>query len=189
MSKLVTNQLGHRDGYGTVTLLENNSIVSVGPGTIYAPGTVIQSKTSLSGPAAQTISSLTPVAVSGLSVTIAPNFSNSLMVVMGQIQSNSPHVSSFAVYRNAAVTVSTSGFSNLNQPDMQFTTYTGTDVTAQSWVWPIMHFETAGTTGNITYQVYATAGWNGTARALVINNRVAADMAGFSHITVMEVAQ
>lgn len=189
MSKLIANQIAHRAGTGIVSVAADNRIVSTGPGSIYAPGTVLQVKTSSSGPAAQTISSAAPVAITGLSITIAPYFANSLMVITGQIQANSPHVSSFSIYRDGAATVDTTGFTNSNQPNMQFTTFDNADVTSRSWVWPIMHFETANTTGNITYQAYATAAWAGTPRSLVINNRVSADMAGFSHITVMEVAQ
>lgn len=174
----------------TIVSMSGRGTIKVDPTNIlYAPGHAIQVQSVMIGPATQTISSATPVAVTGLSIAFTPKNANSLILIMCQISSNSPHVSSFAIYKNAAATVSTTGYTNSNEANMQITTYVGTDVTSELWAWPIMHQELAGNTTARTYQVYASAAWAGTPRSLIINNRGSVDMASFSYMTIMEIAQ
>lgn len=98
-------------------------------------------------------------------------------------------VTSFGVYRDGVATVSTSGFTNTNQPNMQVTMHTGNAANASNiFRHPVFHYEVAGA-GERTYQIYATDGWSGTANALYINNRADNDMTSFSHMIVMEIAQ
>ena len=180
MSKIQTNTIQSRTG-STITIPSNNRL--------YAPGHTLQAQAVISGPAIQTIVSATPVAVTGLSISFTPVSANSLILVECQISSNSPYVSSFGIFKNAASTVSTSGQTNNNEANMQITTYVGVDVTSHLWCWPIHWSETAGSITARTYQVYATSSWAGTNRTLTINNRPSNDMASFSYMTVTEIAQ
>jgi hypothetical protein len=180
MSTVVTNRIQSRTG----------SVITVPAGNrLAAPGHVLQVSAVTIGPTVQTISSATPVAVTGLSIAFTPFSASSLILVDCQISSNSPHVSSFGVYKDGAVTVSTSGQTNGNQDNMQITTYVGADTTDHLWCWPIQWSETAGSVVARTYQIFATAAWVGTPRTLTINNRPSNDMASFSFMTVTEIAQ
>jgi len=174
----------------TIVSTSGRGAIMVDPtNTLYAPGHAIQTQNVIIGPASQTISSATPVGVTGLSIAFTPKNANSMILITSQVSSNSPHVSSFAIYKNGAATVSTSGYTNSNEPNMQVTTYLGTDVTSELWSWSLMWYELAGNTTARTYQVYASAAWAGTPRALQINNRSSNDMASFSYMTIMEIAQ
>lgn len=173
----------------TITVPVNNAIVASSNGSLVAPGTLLQSQFARSGPTRQTISSATPVAVTGLSITIAPLYANSLILVSAQIQSNYTYVCSFAVFKDGVSMVSTSGQTNSNEANMNFTTYLGTNRTNEFWSMPLRFSETAGSTDARTYQIYATSAWQGTPTTLYINNRDSSDMAAFSYMTVMEIAQ
>jgi hypothetical protein len=180
MSRIQTNTIQSRTG-SVITIPSNTRL--------YAPGHTLQVQTVISGPAIQTIVSATPVAVTGLSIAFTPFSANSLILVECQISANSPHVSSFGIFKNAATTVSTAGQTNNNEANMQITTYMNADDSSQLWSWPIHWNETAGSTTARTYQVYATASWAGVNRTLTINNRPSNDMASFSFMTVTEIAQ
>jgi hypothetical protein len=171
-------------------LLANDNVITVPSGhTLYAPGSVVQVQTASSGPLAQTISSLSPVSITGLSINFTPKFANSKIVIQAQISTSATYVSSFAVYKNNAATVSTSGFNNVNEPNMQVTTYFGGS-SGPDFLYsiPLHHFENAINTTTRTYDVRATSGWGGTVYTLRINDR-GSDMASFSHMTITEVAQ
>ena len=155
-------------------------------------GSVIQVQTAVSGPARQTITSAAgsaPQAVTGLSVTIIPRFADSRILIQAFVAGSATHVHSLAIFKDGAATVSTSGQTNNNYPNMQVTTYIGTSSTDYMQVWPVTHVETAGTTTARTYQVYALSRWQNTAYNTYINNRASNDMASFSHIIVYEIAQ
>jgi hypothetical protein len=148
---------------------------------------VVQYLYAISGPARQTISSLTPVIISGLSLTITPKYNNSLIVIEGVILSSNTHVSSYGVFKDGATTVSTAGQSNLNEANMQVTNYIGSGTTSELWTIPIRHHEISSTLLARTYDIRATAGWGGTIYSLYINNRDDNNMAGFSYMIVKEI--
>ena len=181
MSTLRVNTLDGATGGGLITVASGAAM--------YAPGSTVQTLFARSGPTKQTISSATPTAVTGLSVTITPKAASSIIYIQCQISTNAAWVASFGVFRDGAKTVSTSGFNNQNEDGMQFTIHDGSDVTSRLWCFPLMHYETAGSTTARTYQVYATTAWQGSTRNLTINDRDSSDMASFSYMTVMEIAQ
>lgn len=180
MSKVRTNELSASTG-NVIRLTNGNSL--------HMNGMVVQVQTATSGPTRQTISSTTPVAVDGLVIDFTPKFADSLIVVKAQIQSSLTHVSSFGIFRNGAKTIDTGTAVNNNEPDMQVTSYIGSSSTSELYSMPISWSEIAGDTLTRTYQVYATAGYTGTIHNLYINNRGGNDMAGFSHMYIMEIAQ
>lgn len=176
---------------GTLDGATGGGMITVAAGaSMYAPGSTVQTLFARSGPAKQTIASYTPVAVTGLSVTITPKSASSIIYIQCQISSNCSYVSSFGVFKDGAKTVSTTGYTNLNESGMQFTIYPNQDTAGTLWCFPLMHYEVAGSTTARTYQVYATAGWSDNSiRNLTINDRDSSDMASFSYMTVMEIAQ
>ena len=139
-----------------------------------------------SGPTTQTISSTTPVTITGLSVNYTPAGTNTTIFIFANINHSRSHVLSFAIYKDGLPTVSTTGFVNNNQPDMQVTYYTGEDAgtIVNSH---LMHYEVSGSTAPRIYDVRGTASWNNNTRALYIDNRNSGDMAAFSHMVLMEV--
>jgi hypothetical protein len=147
---------------------------------------VVQIKTAMSGPARQVISSITPVALTGLSISFTPKYTSSIIIIEAQIITNLAYVSSFGVFRDGVATVNTTGQTNTNEPNMQSTTFTGSTTTDWLWSLPLLYSEISGSTNTRTYQIFGTSGWSNTAYSLIINNRNANDMASFSHMTVME---
>lgn len=181
MSTLRVNTLDGATGGGLITVASGASM--------YAPGSIVQMQFARSGPTKQTISSATPTAVTGLSVSITPKSASSIIFIQCNISTNAPYVSSFGVFKDGAKTVSTTGFTNNNEDGMQFTLYSGQTTVNHLYYLPLMHYETAGSTTARTYQVYATSAWTGGVYNLTINDRADTDMASFSYMTVMEVAQ
>jgi hypothetical protein len=147
---------------------------------------VVQIKTAMSGPARQVISSITPVGLTGLSISFTPKYTSSIIIIEAQIITNLAYVSSFGVFRDGIATVNTTGQTNTNEPNMQSTTFTGSTTTDWLWSLPLLYSEISGSTNTRTYQIFGTSGWSNTAYSLIINNRNANDMASFSHMTVME---
>ena len=148
---------------------------------------VVQYLYAISGPARQTISSITPVAISGLSLTITPKYNNSLIVIEGVLLSSNSYVSSYGVFKDGVATVSTTGQTNSHEPNMQLTNYIGSTTTDELWSVSIRHHEISSTLLARTYDIRATSGWAGVANALYINNRLSNDMAGFSYMIVKEI--
>lgn len=147
---------------------------------------VVNFATAISGPAAQTISSITPVTITGLSVTYTPAGSNTTIFIFANISHSLSNVLSFGIFKDGVATVSTAGTTNNNEPNMQATYYLGNNagLIVNSH---LMHYENSGGTATRTYDVRATAAWNNTIAALYINNRSSLDMACFSHMVIMEI--
>ena len=148
---------------------------------------IVQHLSAIAGPARQDITSATPVAITGLSITITPKYTDSIILVKANIVGNQNHVTSYAVYRDGAATVSTSGYTNTNYPNMQATSYKGFSNTNYLEDFPMMHYETSGSTTSRTYAIYGLASWSSTNYSLMINNRSSNDMASFSYMEVFEV--
>jgi hypothetical protein len=170
-----------------------NNIISMGEfsrnsaGGFKVPGTIIQVKTAQTTSVRQTISSASPVAITGLSIAFTPFFQDSRIVIMANISGSHTYVNSYGVFKNGVATVSTSGQSNNNEPNMHVTQYTGSTTSEYIYQVPIVHTELAGSTTARTYAIYGTSAWSGTAYPLYINNRGSNDMASFSHMTIFEV--
>ena len=170
------------------TTAAGNKITASSGHVLVIPGQPLQVLTATSGPAAQTIASTTPVAVTGLSVSITPKNANSTILIQATLNCNLPWVPSLGIFKDGAATVSTSGYTNNNEANMQVTIHDGADVTDRIWTIDVNHVERAASTAARTYQVYATSAWGGSTRNFIINNRSGSDMAGFSYMWVMELA-
>ena len=141
----------------------------------------------------QSIASTTPVAINGLSITITPKYSNSLIVIQGMITSSWTYVASMTIYRNGAPLIANHGGNNNSGsgPIGLFTFYDQGISSGSSSVTPLpaLYVDTPGTTGSFTYQFYANAAWSGSASTMYINNRDNQDMLGTSWMTVTEIKQ
>lgn len=152
------------------------------------PGTIIQMQTAEAGPARQTISSLTPVAITGLSINFTPRNSTSKIVIQAYVNASHTHVASYGIFEDGSVTYNTSGYTNTNEGNMDFTHYIGSS-SADYMVGTTFHTVLdASSTTTRTYQVYGTSAWNGTLYNLYINNRASNDMASASRMIIYEIA-
>ena len=156
------------------------------------PGTVIQMASASAGPARQTITSGTPVVITGLSVDFTPRKSDSKILISAYISSGVTHVSSYGVFQDGSATASTTGYTNSNEPNMDATYYEGGGTASTNYLVqiPILTTLDAGNTNQRTYDIRATAGWAGAGPyTLYINDRAQSDMASFSRMFIYEVAQ
>lgn len=172
----------------TLSAASGTQITVPSGNTLYAPGHCLQVQTVSIGPAKQTISSLTLVAISGLSISFTPISATSKIIVRAQIATNGNYVTAFAIYKNGVATTNTTGYTNNNSANVQTTMYAGETTADLMYSVPILWSETAGSTTARTYQIYGRSGWTGTSYSLQINNRNSNDMAAFSYMTIMEVA-
>jgi hypothetical protein len=170
-----------------------NNIISSGqftrdnPGGFKVPGTIVQVKTAQTTSVRQTISSASPVEITGLSISFTPFFNDSRIIIMANISGSQTYVNSYGIFRNGAVTVSTSGQTNSNEPNMHVTQFTGSTTSEYIYQVPVVHSEISGSTTARTYAIYGTSAWSGTVYPLYINNRGSNEMASFSHMTIFEV--
>lgn len=154
-----------------------------------APNSVVQVKTVRFGPARQTITSASMVAVTGSNISFTPKYSDSKIIIMCQWSDSSTYVSSYSIFKNGSSTVSTSGYTNNNVGNTHSTTYHGSSATSNMYNHSLHHVEDASNTSARTYQLYAASTWSSTNYTLYMNNRGSNDMASFGHMTVMEIKQ
>ena len=147
---------------------------------------VLQIKRVSAGPTRQTIASLTPVLLTGLQITITPISALSTMIITANIAKSDGFVISFGIFKNGVATVSTTGATNSNEPNMQVTNYIrdNNNYFGESVA---MHYEPSVNTTARTYGVYGTSGWAGVVYTFYVNNRLGTNMACFSTLDVMEV--
>jgi hypothetical protein len=172
-----------------IAVASGNRLVGADTGSVCAPGTTVQVANSISGPTRYTFNSATPQVVTGLSIAFTPRFSTSLILVRASISGSNSYVNSYGVFKDGVATVSTAGQTNLNEPNMQVTQHLGTTTTDWIYQVPVMYYETAGSTAVRTYAIYVTSAWAGTPVLTYVNNRASNDMASFSYMSVMEIAQ
>lgn len=170
------------------TTAAGNTITASSGHTLVIPGQPLQVLTATIGPARVTIASATPTLVTGLAISITPKNANSTILISATINANMPWVPSLGIFKDGAATVSTSGYTNNNEANMQLTMHDGLDNTDQQHIVDLNHIERAGSTTARTYGVYATSAWTGSVRNFYINGRNSNDMAGFSYMRVMELA-
>jgi hypothetical protein len=173
----------------TLAAKTGTQIVVPSGNTLYAPGHCLQVQVATVGPAKQTILSLTPVAITGLSIAFTPISATSKIVIRAQISTNGNYVTAFSIYKNGAATANTTGYTNNNYANVQSTMYAADTSADLMYSFPLLWSETSGSTSARTYQIYGRSGWTGTSYSLQINNRNSNDMAAFSYMTIMEIAQ
>lgn len=148
---------------------------------------ILQTQTVFAGPAIQTISSLTPVTITGLSISFTPKSATSRLVISASVTYSTSLVVSLGIFEDGVATVSTTGQTNNNEANMNFTNYIRNNAgyITQAFV---IHSEISGSTTARVYDVRLTAGWGGTVYATYVNNRSSNDMAGLAYMEIMEIA-
>jgi hypothetical protein len=152
----------------------------------YKPGEVVQTQYVQSS-TRQTISAADVAAITGLSVTITPRFSNSKMLLRSMINSSGTYVSTYSFLKNGSqisgsVTNSNSsgGIATIYQFD------TGGNNMENVFV---EYLDNVTSSAAITYAAAACSSWSGTSYNLYINDRSDATMLSISTLTVQEIAQ
>lgn len=160
-------------------------------GGILSP--VIQTVYATSGYTGQTIVSTTPVALTGMSVTITPKFTTSKIIITGVVAASWTYVSSLHVYRSGT-TLGTSHGSN-NQSGGSTSIWTHYQSSQESsranqvFPFPVLVVDSPNSTAALTYDFRANSGWSGGTETFYFNNRDAQDMLSSSWIMVQEVKQ
>lgn len=184
----VSNNYLQAQGYGTGDVSNNYLQTSFSSGP--EVGQVIQSVSATTGfgTTKQAINSTTKQAVTGLSATITPQYSNSKMLIFGYLAASMTFVTGLAIYKNGSSlitnntqTLQTDGSKSL------WTTYQDSSSVSRMYVFPFMYEDTVTNTNATTYQIYANSGWNGSASILHINDRSTDDMRSQSWITLQEI--
>lgn len=160
-------------------------------GTAY--GTVLQVVNATSGFTNQTITSATPVALSGMSVTITPFFSTSKILIFASISASWTYVSSLHLYKNGTDMIANHGSNSQLGGATALWTFFDQGITATDgasiFTLPMQYVDSPGTTSATTYALYANSGWLSTTYSLYFNNRAAGEMLSSSYICAMEIAQ
>jgi hypothetical protein len=147
---------------------------------------ILQVRRAITDPVIQTISSLTPVVITGLSIAITPRSATSRLIITANVTYSTSLVVSLGVFKDSVATVSTTGQTNNNEPNMNITNYVRNNAGFITQAF-LIHSEISGSTAARTYDIRLTAGWSGTLYATYANNRSSNDMSGFSTMEIMEV--
>lgn len=164
-------------------------------GEYRGPGSVIQVQTAQTTADIQYITSSVPVKIAGLEIDFQPVYASSKILIKTYVATNGRYVSSYGIYRDNSPTCSTSGYTNRNAPNMQTTFWWfmagGGQSTNTNYLENVSVFwsEDASSTTARTYDVRALSSWSTANYQLILNNRASNDMASFSFLSVMEVAQ
>lgn len=191
-SNTISVPSGHSVSVSTLKGDSNGTIAIHTGHKLYAPGSVVQVVTATSGFVNQTISSTSPVALSGLSVAITPKFSNSKILIEGVVTASWTYVASLHIYKNGSDMIGNHGGNNQSGGATALWTRwnSAQDLSSnQVWPLPVIYWDSPGTTSPITYDFRANSGWSGGSNSFYLNNRDNLDMLGSSYIKLTEVAQ
>lgn len=192
MSTLRVNEIAARTGTGDIAIPSGNRIVSTEGGAIVAPGMVIQTVYATSGFVNQTITSATPVALTGMTATITPKFANSRILVQAMVTATWTYVSSVHIFRDGVDVITAHGGNNQSGGTTALWTHYGETLGTTGnniFPFPVVYAETPNSTSPLTYSIRANSGWSGGATVFYFNNRASQDMLGCSTMIVMEIAQ
>jgi hypothetical protein len=147
---------------------------------------ILQTSTVYAGPAIQTIASLTPVIITGLSINFTPKSSTSRLIISSSVTYSTTLVVSLGIFKDSVATVSTTGQTNNNEANMNFTNYIRNNAGYITQAY-LIHSEISGSTTARTYDVRLTSGWGNTVYTVYVHNRSSNDMAGFAYMEIMEI--
>jgi hypothetical protein len=197
MSRLIVNEISvteiaHKSGTGNITIPTGSNIVGGAGASLISPGSVIQTVYATSGFVNQTITSATPVALTGMTATITPKLSTSRILLQAMVTASWSYVASIHIYRNGVDVIPNHGGNNQSGGATAFYThYQSSQESARSnqvFSFPVIYQENANGTDPLTYSLWANAGWSGGSEAFYLNNRNSVDMLGCSTMLLMEIA-
>ena len=141
------------------------------------------------GTTMQTINSTTPVAVTGLSVTLTPASTSSRFIITAIVNGSMTYVASSLVYRNGSSILNHAN--NSNAAGAMATTFaTDSPSTAPSLMRQhhINYVDSPNTTASITYDIRHVSAWGGTAYTTYVNDRSGGDMRTPSTLMITELS-
>ena len=126
--------------------------------------------------------------IPSMAVTYTPTRSTSRIIITASISHNQHHVYSFGVKRNGTLLTSgVAGNTNTSSGSVH-TGYRGHDEESRHGSDTFSYEDTTFTAGiSYTYEIAATASWNGSIRDLYINDRDSSDMRSISSMHVYEI--
>ena len=148
---------------------------------------LLQTVMTSSGPERYTWATTTPQPCPDLSIDFTPLRGDSLILIYVDLSVTRSFVNSWAIYKDGLPTADTTGFTNTNGPDMNFTGYLGTYDTSQIYPHSLIWSENSGSTATRNYEVYGLASWSTRTDIIYVNDRSSDDMACYSSMTVMEI--
>jgi len=169
-----------------MSTLRVNNIQNASGGTNTSLGKVLKVVYATTGFNRQTINSSTPVAVSGLSVSITPTSATNKILIMGNLRGTYTYVASLTLYRNGSPTISNHG-GNSSSGIADVTLYNGNNNAGLMRSSSFLFQDAPGSTSTQTYQIYACSVWPGAQPNFFINDRNSTDMLSQSHICAMEI--
>jgi hypothetical protein len=175
-------------------LTANNNIITVpSEHKLYAPGSVVQVVYASSGFVNQTINSVSPVALTGLTATITPKFANSMILIEGLVSASWSYVSGLHIFKNGSDLIPNHGGTQQSGGAtalwIHYQSSQESDRPNQVFPFPVLYRDFPESTSPVTYDFRANSGWAGGSVAFYLNNRSTADMLSSSYIKLTEVAQ
>jgi hypothetical protein len=152
------------------------------------PGGIVQQKVAKSPKARQTHSAVALTPITGLSITMTPYFSDSIIIIEAVINCSENYVMGFTVLKDGTSVVANGG--NLNGSSTTrpvHTYYSTTSDNGYMTIVPLMWFEDAGSTDERTYSIAAGTSWAGSAYTNYFNDRSTVNMESYSIMTLKEV--
>lgn len=150
---------------------------------------VVQVKSVMSSNTRYAITNVADAAdIPELSISFAPKYSDSLILLQAMISTTATYVSSFGFARNGSALASSSTANN-NVTNGLVTCYDGSNSHSSLKLINLMQAVSAGHTAALTYTVQAASSWNGSTGTLYINDRAEGDMRSRSTFTIMEIRQ
>jgi hypothetical protein len=171
---------------GGIALFTNGTGQVSLPSQTYFPGAIVQVQHARTSSVVD-VTSQDLVAISGLSISFTPKFSNSKILLTSMINSNAVYVASFGFLRNGSSLTATSP--NSNTGNSLATTFYGDSASTNMRPIYIEWLDDAGSTAARTYAAGTTSSWAGTLYTNRINDRVDNVMRSYSSITIYEIAQ
>lgn len=170
---------------GGVLIAVNGTGQLTVPSKTYFPGSIVQVQ-HVQTSTWQNIATQDISAISGLSISFTPKFSNSKILLQSMINSTNTYVATYGFLKNGAVM---SPLTNTNSSGSVATQYwfdTSTNYMNNVY---ISYMEDAGSTTARTYAAAACSSWGGTVYTMQINDRSDGAMRSFSSMTIFEIAQ
>ena len=157
------------------------------PTKTYAPGAIVQVAYADTGPNKYTISAQDITAITGLSISFTPKFSNSRIVLQANIHSDQFYVSTFGFLKNGGYLASNTNTNSAGSISTNYHWDSGNN--GGMWTCSYAYSDFPNTTSAITYAAAACSSWGGTVVSLQINDRGSSDMRSISSMIIMEIAQ
>lgn len=170
---------------GNIDLFVNGTGQLNLPSRTYLPNSVVQVQ-HVQTSTWQSIATQDISAISGLSISFTPKFSNSKILLQSMINSTNTYVATYGFLKNGAVMSPLTNSNSAGSVATQYWFDTSTNYMNNVY---ISYMEDAGSTAARTYAAAACSSWGGTIYTMQVNDRSDGAMRSFSSMTIFEIAQ